>query len=101
VTISNGLHWRADGSLAYYIDTPTGRVDVFDFDAATGTFHERRPFAVVPEGKGFPDGMAIDSEGGIWVALWEGGAVHRYDADGAVTAVDVGVAGAVQHAYAG
>ncbi|WP_125776957.1 SMP-30/gluconolactonase/LRE family protein [Antribacter gilvus] len=145
VTISNGLQWSADGTLVYYIDTPTGRVDVFDVDPATGAFHERRPFAVVPEGKGLPDGMAIDTEGGIWVALWEGGAVHRYDADGVLTAVvevpasrttacafggpdlrtlyvttsqlgvpdgaeplagavfavDTGVVGAVQHAYAG
>lgn len=87
VTISNGLQWSADGTMVYYNDTPTGRVDVFDFDAAAGTLHERRPFAVVPKGAGLPDGMAIDVEGGIWVALWEGGAVHRYDPDGTLTAV--------------
>lgn len=87
VTISNGLQWSADGGVVYYNDTPTGRVDVFDFDPTAGTFHERRPFVVVPEGEGQPDGMAIDVEGGIWVALWEGGAVHRYDTDGTLTEV--------------
>ena len=81
VTISNGLQWTRAGDTALYVDTPTGRVDRFDFDAGTGTFSGRRPFASIP-GPGQPDGMAIDEEDGIWVALWGGGAVHRYDADG-------------------
>jgi sugar lactone lactonase YvrE len=87
VTISNGLQWSADSSLAYYNDTPTGRVDVFDFDGDTGAFSHRRPFAVVPEDAGKPDGMALDAEGGVWVALWEGGRVHRYDPDGRLSEV--------------
>lgn len=88
VTISNGLQWSRDGSLAYYIDTPTRRVDVFDYDPADGSFHNRRPFAVLDEDvAGAPDGMAIDADGGLWVALWGGGAVRRYDAEGRLTEV--------------
>jgi sugar lactone lactonase YvrE len=75
VTISNGLEWSPDGSLAYYVDTPTGRVDVFDYDADSG-LTGRRPFAR-PEG-GHPDGLTVDADGGVWVALYGGGAVHRY-----------------------
>lgn len=85
VTISNGLQWSADGRLAYYNDTPTGRVDVIEVDEAGG-FGERRPFAVV-EPPGQPDGLAIDDEGGLWVALWGGSRVERYGPDGALTEV--------------
>jgi len=81
VTISNGLQWTAAGDTALYVDTPTGRVDRFDFDGGSGTFANRRPFVSI-SGPGHPDGMAIDEEDGIWVALWGGGAVHRYDAKG-------------------
>ncbi|RCK68871.1 SMP-30/gluconolactonase/LRE family protein [Desertihabitans brevis] len=86
VTISNGLQWSADGQRAFYNDTPTGQVDVLDFDAATGTFGERRRFAAVT-GDGAPDGMAIDAEDGLWVALWGGSRVARFDADGALSEV--------------
>jgi sugar lactone lactonase YvrE len=71
----------------YYNDTPTRRVDRYPFDPETGTFGERSTVAVVAEGEGAPDGMTIDEEGGIWVALWGGGAVRRYDQDGRLTEV--------------
>lgn len=81
VTISNGLVWSLDGTTVYYIDTPTQRIDAFDFDAATGTFANRRPFVHV-EGPGRPDGMTIDSDGCLWVALFGGSAVRRYTPTG-------------------
>lgn len=56
----------------------TGRVDVYDFDPGTGEFSQRRVFTTIDDGFGLPDGMAIDEDGGVWVALWQGGAVHRY-----------------------
>jgi len=87
VTISNGIAWSPDGSLVYYVDTPTRRVDVFDFDPVTATFENRRPVVEIPEGAGAPDGMTVDAEGGLWVALWDGGAVRRYTADGTLDAV--------------
>lgn len=87
VTISNGVQWHADGRSVYYNDTPTGRVDRYAFDPGAGSFGERSTFAVIEEGEGAPDGMAIDEQGGVWVALWGGGAVHRYDGDGRLTEV--------------
>ncbi|MHA7987604.1 SMP-30/gluconolactonase/LRE family protein [Rathayibacter sp. CAU 1779] len=81
-TISNGLQWSADGRTAYYIDTPTQCIDAFDYDGETGEFSNRRHVAVVDPSQGHPDGMAIDSEGGLWVALWGGGKVHHYHPDG-------------------
>ncbi len=84
VTVSNGLEWSPDGSRAYYNDTPTYRTDVFDYDADSG-LTRRRPFAEIPDG--FPDGLTIDEEGGVWVALYDGGAVRRYAPDGVLDEV--------------
>ena len=87
VTISNGLQWSADGATAYYDDTPTQRVQAFDFDAAAGLLVRPRTFVTIAPDDGAPDGMAIDTDGGIWVALWGGHGVRRYDASGALTTI--------------
>lgn len=81
LTISNGLEWSPDGSLAYYVDTATQRIDVFDYDGGAG-LGNRRPFAEVDGADGRPDGLTVDAEGGVWVALNAGGRVRRYDPDG-------------------
>jgi sugar lactone lactonase YvrE len=78
VAVSNGLAWTADLQTMYFIDTPTGRVDAFDYDPESGTVAERRTVVEIPSEQGKPDGMCIDDEGGLWVALWGGSAVHRY-----------------------
>ncbi|MGY2083382.1 SMP-30/gluconolactonase/LRE family protein [Blastococcus sp. SYSU DS0539] len=85
LTVSNGLDWSPDGSRAYYADTATHRIDVFDYDRDTG-LTGRRPFVRFPD-DGNPDGLTVDSAGGVWVALYGSGAVHRYDADGRRDAV--------------
>lgn len=72
ITCSNGLAWSHDHALFYYIDTPTRRIDVFDYDAGSGRISGRRPLFVFPEGTGYPDGMTIDRDGRLWVAMWEG-----------------------------
>lgn len=84
VNISNGIDWSPDGRLMYYADTGVGRVDVFDFDEARGAIGNRRPFLVIPEDQGYPDGLVVDADGCVWLALWEGGAVHRYRPDGSL-----------------
>ena len=87
VSIPNGLQWSADGTRAFHADTGTGRIDEYDFDAEDGRLLNPRPFVTLDEADGAPDGTAIDDEGGLWVALWGGGAVRRYDADGALSDV--------------
>lgn len=86
VTISNGLDWSPDGSRAYYNDAETSQVDVFDYDTESGLTN-RRPFVVIPPDDGRPDGLTVDADGGVRVALNTGGAIHRYGPDGALDAV--------------
>jgi len=101
VTVSNGLQWNRAGDTVFYVDTPTGRVDCFDFDPTSGAFTDRRTFAEIAGG-GSPDGLAIDEEDGIWVALFGGGAVHRYDRDGQLDLViDLPVTNATACAFGG
>ena len=87
VTISNGLAWTPDGATMYYIDTPTQRVDVFEIDPVDGSMAGRRAPLDVPAAHGMPDGMTIDDEGCLWIALWGGSAVHRYTPDGVLDTV--------------
>lgn len=84
VTISNGLAWSADGDQMYYVDSGLQAIDVMDYDPESGTVSQRRRWVDVPEDDGTPDGIAIDSEGCLWVALWGGGKVRRYSPDAKV-----------------
>lgn len=85
VAVSNGTGWSPDGRRMYYIDSPTRRLDVFDFGA--GRPVNRRPLVEIEEGAGFPDGLTVDAEGCVWVALWDGGAVRRYTPEGTLDRV--------------
>jgi len=76
---SNGLGWKPDGTVMYYIDTVTRRIDRFDYDAQTGNIANRQTVADIPDDFGFPDGMAVDAEGHLWVAFWGGYGVRRFN----------------------
>jgi len=82
VTISNGLDWSLDGRTMYFIDTPTRRVDAFVFDLESGAIVDRRPAVEIRDAAGSPDGMTLDAEGYLWVALWGGWGIERYAPDG-------------------
>lgn len=86
ISVSNGIGWSPDGRLMYYIDSPTRCIDVLELrdDQLPCS---RRPLAVIEAGAGFPDGLAVDAEGCVWVALWDGAAVRRYTPSGTLDRV--------------
>ncbi|MDA0837493.1 MAG: SMP-30/gluconolactonase/LRE family protein [Planctomycetota bacterium] len=96
VTISNGLVWTSDNSTFYYIDTPTGRVDAYDYDHQSGNISNCRTAVQIPSGQGGPDGMTIDSEDMVWVAHWGGSCVTRWNPRTGVLLETVEVPGAKQ-----
>ncbi|XP_070556897.1 regucalcin-like [Ptychodera flava] len=79
IGISNGMAWSSDNRTMYYIDTVTKQVDAFDFDLEGGRISNRRSIFKVPENKGYADGMCIDEEGKLWIALYFGTSVVRVD----------------------
>jgi sugar lactone lactonase YvrE len=84
LTISNGMGWSPDGTTMYLADSGTGDVYAFDFDPASGSIDRRRTLVHVDLPGAAPDGLTVDSDGDLWVALWNGGAVARYAPDGSL-----------------
>ena len=77
VRISNGLDWSMDERTFYYCDSLTRRVDAFDFYAESGTISNRRTIITISEEHGCPDGMTIDIENNLWIAMWGGSRVIK------------------------
>jgi sugar lactone lactonase YvrE len=79
IRISNGLAWSPDYKIFYYIDTPTRQVRAFDYDLDTGNIENPRLVIEVPGEMGWPDGMTSDLEGNLWIALWGGSRVLKWN----------------------
>ena len=86
LTISNGIGWSPEGTTMYLADSGTSRIDAFEFDPIDGALGDRRTIVHVAEHGMVPDGLAVDDQGCIWVALWDGAAVRRYSPDGSLLA---------------
>ncbi len=84
LTISNGIGWSPDGTTMYLADSGTGDIDAFDFDPVRGDISRRRTIAHISTPNAVPDGLTVDDNGDIWVALWNGGALARYHPDGSL-----------------
>jgi len=79
IRISNGLAWSADYKTLYYIDTPTREVKAFDYDLGSGEIANPRVIIRVAESLGWPDGMTSDMDGNLWIALWGGAGVVKWN----------------------
>ena len=101
VTISNGFDFSPDGGRAYYIDTAEHGIDVFDYTRTDGLTGRRR-WVDIAEEAGSPDGLVVDAEGGVWVAMMFGGSVRRYDPDGRLdTVIELPVRGVTACTFGG
>jgi sugar lactone lactonase YvrE len=87
VTVSNGIGWSPDGTRMYYNDSPMRRIEMFDYDQATGQAFQRRMFADLSRADGFPDGLTVDADGHVWVAMFAGGTLRRFTPAGHQDAV--------------
>jgi sugar lactone lactonase YvrE len=79
ITVSNGLTWSPDYKTFYYIDTPTREVKAFDYDLETGAMANPRSAIRIPASFGWPDGMTSDSQGNLWIAMWGGAQVTKWN----------------------
>jgi len=86
-TVSNGIGWSPDGTRMYSNDSPLRRIDMFDYDQATGEAFGGRMFADLSRANGFPDGLTVDADGYVWVAMFAGGALRRFTPAGHQDAV--------------
>ncbi|MBD0737841.1 SMP-30/gluconolactonase/LRE family protein [Streptomyces sp. CBMA29] len=87
MTIPNGLGWSPDGTVMYVTDTHAGTITGHVFDVDSGSLGEVRSVIRTDGRLGGPDGLAVDAEGAVWTAIWDGGAILRYAPDGALTGV--------------
>jgi len=108
VTLSNGLDWTDDDRTMYYIDSLAGGIDAFEFDARTGSIGRRRRLVGIPSdprspaGKTVPDGMTMDAEGFLWVAVFGSSEVRRYSPRGDLdSVVELPVCAATSCAFGG
>ena len=89
VTISNGLVWTKAQDTFYYIDTKAYSVDAYDYDPPSGSISNKRSIKQFSPEAGGPDGMTIDEEDHLWVALYGGGKVIRVDPQTGETVFEV------------
>ena len=79
LTISNGITWSLDSTKMYFIDTPTNEINIFHYDNDSGNIEFERVLVSIDGKDGCFDGMTIDENGNLWVAMYGGSCVKCYD----------------------
>ena len=85
--VGNGFGWSPDGQTMYFTDSENRKILAYPFDPITGSLGERRCFATIPTSAGYPDGLAVDVEGCVWSAHWDGSRITRYRPNGSIDRV--------------
>jgi sugar lactone lactonase YvrE len=102
ISLANGMDWSPDGRTFYFIDSLTWGIDAYAFDLVAGALGSPRRAVEIPRELGFADGMCVDTDGGLWTALWGVGEVHRYSPEGGLdTVVELPVSQATSCVFAG
>lgn len=102
LTIANGMDWSPDGRTFYFTDSLTRRVDAYPFDVARGTLGEPRAFVTLPFGAGGPNGLTVDAEGCVWLAVTGSAQVRRYSAEAEeLMRIDIATPGVTSCAFGG
>lgn len=89
--MSNGMDWSPAGDVLYHVDSTAGTVTAWEYDLALGELGASRVLRAVPASLGLPDGLTVDADGNVWVAIWGAGQVWRLDARTGVTTAIVRV----------
>jgi sugar lactone lactonase YvrE len=102
LSIANGMDWSPDGSVFYLTESLSRCVEAFDFDAARGALARRRTFVQIAHGEGGPNGLTVDREGCLWLAVTGSGHVRRYSPEGKeLMRVAIATPGATSCAFGG
>jgi sugar lactone lactonase YvrE len=102
LTLANGLDWSPAGDIFYFVDSLDLSVDAFDFDATRGAIGNRRSIVKLRPGEGAPNGLTVDDEGMIWMALTGSGEARRYAPTGELLMrVAIATPGATSCAFGG
>lgn len=100
--ICNGLGWSPDNTRFYLADSGRRTIYVYDYDLDTGTVTNKQVFARFADADGMPDGLAIDAQGHVWCAMWDGWAIKRFAPDGTlVRSIDLPVPRPTNLAFGG
>jgi sugar lactone lactonase YvrE len=84
IVCANGPAFSPDGGIAYFADSSARQIYRYEIDTRSGAVGPRRPFASTDAADGEPDGMTVDADGCLWVALWGGWRIRRYAPDGTI-----------------
>lgn len=100
--LSNGLGWSPSADVFYHVDSMARRLYSYDYDGETGKIHRRRVLADMNDRPEVPDGLAVDVDGNIWVAMYDGWCVNVFDPGGRIIHIEkVGVQKPTSVAFGG
>jgi len=85
--VGNGIDWNIESNIMYFTDSENRTIFSYDYNLESGSLSNKRVFVKVPNKHGYPDGLTVDSQDGVWSAHWDGGCVTRYFSDGSIDKV--------------
>jgi D-xylono/L-arabinono-1,4-lactonase len=84
IPFPNGMGFSPDQTIFYHADSQARTVTQFRYDSATGEMSNPHHFAILTPHDGLPDGLTVDAEGYVWLAVWDGLRLIRYDPSGGI-----------------